>query len=381
MADRFPLLTAAQSTEQSMFRGQKRPSKRQSFEKVVATVEAAHAAGSIPNPVYGEAKLMLNRAIERGWDKIADKHINGRFQTLPEAVKEFWCLFNHPQLHTIAGALKRAEKASLDHPLRDDVLAFLTEVAPLAAMIADLKTKVAKREITPVAAPKEGYEPPIVLGEAQAAVVKLLEQITQESYAALRQHIIDFMRRSLAVYLRGQDMKVAGGKAAPSPYDFFVRIPHRQGGIPNYDAERIVSKLVTRPEYQPTSPWLAKSDAEVTAIVEAEATKQADAVRTAFVHKNYRKIASIIDAKGNYARGSIVGRVINLQGLEGSLRFCFADGSEFLVSNKVVYVVNSHGTPFLRFPLTFHDVILPNGQRMGRPSEERMNTVFTKVAK
>jgi hypothetical protein len=65
-----------------------------------------------------------------------------------------------------------------------------------------------------------------------------------------------------------------------------------------------------------------------------------------------------------------------MHGLTGTLVFTFHDGSRFTVVNQVVFVVNDRGTAFNRFPLTFHDVIMPNGKPMGRPSEERMNTIF-----
>ena len=118
-----------------------------------------------------------------------------------------------------------------------------------------------------------------------------------------------------------------------------MSIPQRNRGVPNQEAAHIVEKLVTnRAEdlYKPHRPYVAKPEAEVAPIVEAEATKQADEIRTAFVHKNYRKIASIIDAKGNYASGQEVAHSVSLGGLRGSFVFKFTDGSQFEVTNQVV---------------------------------------------
>jgi hypothetical protein len=42
----------------------------------------------------------------------------------------------------------------------------------------------------------------------------------------------------------------------------------------------------------------------------------------------------------------------------------------------VVWSHSVYGKQFMRFPLTFHSPIMPNGTVMPRPSEERMNTVF-----
>lgn len=65
-----------------------------------------------------------------------------------------------------------------------------------------------------------------------------------------------------------------------------------------------------------------------------------------------------------------------MNSLRGTLRFFFTDGSSFVVQNSVVWSHSIYGKAFNRFPLTFHDVIMPDGSKMPRPSEERMNTVF-----
>jgi hypothetical protein len=101
-------------------------------------------------------------------------------------------------------------------------------------------------------------------------------------------------------------------------------------------------------------------------------------IREDFVYKNLEKIASIVEAKGNYNTGKVISREINLAGLTGTLSFDFKDGSSFVVQNSVVWVENSYGTQFNRFPLTFHNVMMAGGKKMGRPSEQRMNEVFVK---
>jgi hypothetical protein len=65
-----------------------------------------------------------------------------------------------------------------------------------------------------------------------------------------------------------------------------------------------------------------------------------------------------------------------LGALRGTLKFEFEDTSSFIVQNSVVWSHSVYGKQFMRFPLTFHSPIMPNGTVMPRPSEERMNTVF-----
>jgi hypothetical protein len=111
----------------------------------------------------------------------------------------------------------------------------------------------------------------------------------------------------------------------------------------------------------------------------AMAVKDADEIRDAFVYKNAKKIVSIIDAKNNFKAIDIISDSISLGGLRSTLRLTFDDGSEFTAKLQAVFSTSVHGKHFLRHPLTFHDVKLPGGAKMGQPSEERMNEIFAKA--
>ncbi len=89
-----------------------------------------------------------------------------------------------------------------------------------------------------------------------------------------------------------------------------------------------------------------------------------------------RKIAAIVDTKGNLQESTVISCSVTERGMLGTLRFAFSDGSAFQAQKSVVLSHSIHGKPFLRFPLTFHDVQMPDGKPMKQPSEERMNTVF-----
>jgi hypothetical protein len=106
------------------------------------------------------------------------------------------------------------------------------------------------------------------------------------------------------------------------------------------------------------------------------ANQHAEAVRGTFVYKNTRKVAAIVDAKGNLKRTDVLNIRVSAGGLDGTLRFHFDDGSAFSAKKSVVWSTSSRGRAFLRFPLTFHDVTMPDGTPMKSPSEERMNLVF-----
>ena len=165
----FPILTSTLS-----------PKQRERFLAAVQAAEAGHAAGAIANQVYLGAKETINRALETAVDQ----------QEISGYNLDRWN-WSRPQLHTIAGMVKKLR--SDDNPA---ITAFMKEIAPLGTLFVELKTMVVKRQPKPVEERKEGYHPPSVTSEAQAKVVALLEQVTQESYNALREGLMGFMRQS-----------------------------------------------------------------------------------------------------------------------------------------------------------------------------------------
>jgi hypothetical protein len=169
-------------------------------------------------------------------------------------------------------------------------------------------------------------------------------------------------------YLEHAETASEHGKSI-SPHDYYLK-----RRVPHYAPVEIVDLAITTTAKIGPQVYSRKPDWQ--AILAAKATEVADNIRYDFVHKNFRKLASIIEAKGNFARGRVISHMINLAGLTGRLQFTFEDGSSFVAQNAVVHVRNQYGTQFSRFPLTFHDVKLPGGTPMRLPSEERMNSVF-----
>ena len=301
---------------------------------------------------------------------IAERHVNaGKYRGLPPDVFSFWTQFSRPQLHTIAGYLKKAADIPLDHPLVADLLALMREIAPLGERFADLKTMVVKRMNKPIEERRVGYHPPQVSTEAQQQVVALLEHITQQSYEVLRTALAAAYARWLDEYLEHANLASEHDKILP-PDDYYMK-----RRTPRFMELEIVSLVVTTTA-KVGQPQIMVRKPDWQAILLAKATEVADNIRYDFVHKNFRKIASIVGAKGNFAQGQVLSHSVNLAGLTGRMQFDFQDGSSFVAQNSVVHVRNHYGTQFSRFPLTFHDVRLPGGAPMKLPSEQRMNSLF-----
>ena len=156
-----------------------------------------------------------------------------------------------------------------------------------------------------------------------------------------------------------------------SPAEYFL-----SRRFPNRIAYEAVSAVVEQRRVDALSIYFSMKDRETK--LRALATEMADEIRMSFVYKNFRKLAFIVDAKGNLKSAIAREHTISLNGLTGTFDFTFKDGARFTATNSVVYVVNAYGTRFSRFPLTFHNVRLANGGRLARPSQEKMNTIFAR---
>ena len=120
--------------------------------------------------------------------------------------------------------------------------------------------------------------------------------------------------------------------------------------------------------------WFCKPDAEQ--IITARAVRQAEQICSDFIAKNLAKLAPIIKASGDCQDMRTIGRNMRPDCMEGRIRISFRDGSGFEARSQGVMSESCHGKSFMRYPLTFHDVVMADGTSMNRPSEKKMNTLF-----
>ncbi|KVV07337.1 hypothetical protein [Burkholderia ubonensis] len=350
----FPTLLSTLTTPRAIDR----------LEKSLRHFTVGLEVGQIPNTHWTEAKQNINRILEDAYSEKARSIVRGQVETLPIAARElYWG--STPQLHTIGGWVKRVAKVKVDHPFVTAVREFLQEVKPLGDAAEQLKSKVVKRTPKPVDEQQQRYTPPPASTGASVKVRAALEGITQNSYEELR----DSFYRRYKKYV-DQYMASEGTSETPKrPYDFFF-----DGKTHNQEAYRITSQCIEPIRHRHVGPpqLLPNSDEVIREIAEREAKD----IRDAFVYKNLAKLASIVDAKKNLSAAEVLSYGIHLTSLRGSLRLTFEDGSNFDVQNSVVWSRSVHDKTFLRFPLTFHDVVMPDGTRMKQPSEEKMNTEF-----
>jgi hypothetical protein len=381
----FPMMSAGIAARQG---GEGRATRIDSALKVL---DDALAAGGIMKIRLEEAKFTINNAIEDGWYAINDRYVNaGKFRDLGEIAGALHHNLNTPQIHVAASYLKRAVAAQkkLGGPdgYVDAVVTFLTEIQPIVAAVDNLKGKIVKREPKNTD-PYEKYRAPAASLGAIGKVKAALEEIFEGHRVALTANYRDYYTSSVDAFL-----KLNTELRAIDPQAFREKSKEDQKVVDNkFQLHTQMSRAVMRflnkaggAQERPvwvgdnyTYDWVKPAD--IDAQIAAEAEKDATAARDNFVMKNLMKFDSIVDKKKNLATIKIISHNLSLSGLEGTLKVSFEDGSSFVAKNQIVWSHSVLGKEFTRAPLTFHNVILPNGQNMPRPSEQRMNEVFVKA--
>lgn len=353
--------------------------RRTRIEAAIADLEAA-PNGGIANPKFTEAKMLVNDVLDKAWDKTVNEKFSwgGRWKELPEAVSDA-ITYVTPTAHAMAGLVKKIEKAKAkvgDHAVFAATDAYFAEAVPLANLVNAAKELIVKRQ--PKAAeetPKERYSKPLAADSAIEQVKGLLMEITKQGRAELERSLTGQYNYYLEVFFKRQEEAIAESGKRFSPYDAF-----RSRQSLNMDAYDVTSECTKevrvddpRTQTGKRSKYAKADDADQK--IAARVKKVADEIEKEFVYKNLSKIDNIVSAKGDYVSGKLLSHSIG-SGLEGRIRFEFKDGAAFTVQNSVVYSRSVHGTPFMRYPLTFHDVLMPGGTKMPQPSEKRMNTVW-----
>jgi hypothetical protein len=347
--------------------------QRARLSQAVEAVERGLEARSIPNVVYDEARGQIARCIETGWDELlcAPYLYGGRWESIPAELASLTDKLAPPP-HLVQGYLAKVEAIQSEHPYHRDMRALLLELQPLAHALTQLKKgdMVKKREVRPPVEVVDRYVPPPVRGASQAQVLALLEEVTARNHARMRANFVSLFSNYLASFLADDQAVREEGKAPLEPHRW-LNDPRAKTFNPEaYDIVENTTFQTGRGQ-----PYERRDDAE--AVIADMAAREADLIRHAFVHKNFGKIASIVDAKGNLAQGEVLGHDLSLSGLQGTLKFSFEDGSSFVVRNAVVWSTSVRGKPFRRFPLTFHDALLPDGTYMHRPDQKGMNETFS----
>lgn len=211
--------------------------------------------------------------------------------------------------------------------------------------------------IAPKEDPKTRFIPPPSAAKEIHQCVEIIEPLVEQAKPGLIKILLDDMERQLDRYVEAIEQQADPKQIA--------RLGQQDNGMIGQAADKKTG--VRHPNYKAAFKTYAE---EVT-----------ESLCNQFVRKNVLKLAPVMAGKGNFKGVSNVSTSIQA-GLSASMTFHFEDGSSFKVINKTVTSSMPSGrgggyTYFYRFPTTFHDVVMPNGQKMGMPSLERMISIFS----
>ena len=342
-----------------------------------------YRTGGVPNPVFVEIKDAVNRFIDvagehaQSWyearrrysDRVAPKfdHLpeHDRFNAMMAAARDtkpgtFWSEMGLTYSNQVVGKRKKTEadlkKFGTDPDAKVLIaqqLAVLKELEPMALALEDMKTRIVKRQPKAPEDRREKYLAPMASRASGELIVAALTEITTRIYDDFAAGVTQ------------------GLVAAADKYVAMTPEERRKSQLAIRDYRIWVDRV------SPRDPLQLKPDFEK--ILTEAGKAQAKDMQEKFLLKNAMKLDSILEKKKSPLKGKpmIVSAEAGRGGhFEGSMKIAFEDGSSFIVVNKVVFKWNHYGTGFVQFPTTFHDVVMPDGKKMGTPNEEKMNTVF-----
>jgi len=305
----------------------------------------------------------VNRAFEDAYGEfIRAKYFHsGKWESLPEEIRHDADI--SPAAHKTPGQLKKIAKfkKKIDHPLLNDIEKFLKEIEAISADIVALKGMVVKKKRAEVEKKEavNASEKEILSHKDVKKVRKMLIQITKDVRSAVEKNYAAYYKSELDNWKeqhKPDDRKTMVGIV-------YSRKPHLRAIL-----GAVVEEGKGRYEQVVVKNWKS--------IFKKKAAKEADQMLEQFILKNTAKLGKIVAAKDNLKTIKMGNIETSMGVVEGGMDLVFKDGSKFIVINKVVGSYSKNGTPFYRYPTTFHNVKLPDGNKLGRPSEARMKKEF-----
>lgn len=331
------------------------------FEKSLDIINSAVSADEIVNPMYGSVKYVFNQVFENAYTKlISEKYFyGGKWESLPTDIYDAFG-YSYPQLHNIGSFEKKIAKIKdTKHVFMKDLIALINEMKPIAVTMSILKEKIVKKPRADVErAQKEQKH------RAQVAshddVKRIREQLTTITENVYKDALAANYKWLLTI---AEHIITTKAETKKSLYDLFKMDPFAMHiGRMIITHEKFGNKEVINENYKN--------------ILKKEATRMTKEMMDRFIEKNTKKLSEIVVKKNNLKDIKLVKADTARGVVEGIMTFTFKDKSYFTVNNKVVMSYSKYDKPFYRFPTTFHNVYLPTGERMSKPSEERMIDVF-----
>ena len=317
----------------------------------------------IPNPQFQKIKTDVSRAFDIATNSTKLKGANEftvwGLQKQDGEAEEYKYSFPNSVLH-VAGYIKRTTK-QLKRTIKSPnatklVKAAMTACEPwveIAEKLKAMKGDVVKRQVG--VGTKKNSVPTGVLNKE---IEEELEKIGKGFAKELEENFEDHYNRLIKNYQAD-----AKRKGSTSTYDLYK-------SRDDYHLNKILSNFLDS-EYGPNGHYVYSLKKDYVSIVDKMAKQSAKDAVESFVLKMKMKLSVIVGSRG-------IGVDVSGNSNRNTISFEFEDKSRFTVQNSIVLSYSVYGKPFYRYPTTFHNVILPNGDKLRNPSEAKIKKEFVK---
>lgn len=352
----FPMMLKAFEAVEQRHRG---------FKIGLEMLRTGLQAGEIANARYNDAKHYLSRAVEDAWRYwFYDQWPHG----VTEGMGWEFSWKNTPSYVGIADIARLPKKMDVLRKMEitnkqalkaiESGERLAKEMTPIHEAFAWLKTRCVKLKRT-----KDAVSPEEILPQATLAARKLVHDVMATALEQIRSDYLAYM-------------KVLVCRQAERFGDEIKREDRESLAYAN---PRMIAAAFESVSGGSNVLYRRRRDAKSS--LEKLAEKLVEEVFRGFLTKNVEKIAAIVELKGSENPGIELKQAeVQGQSLVTAMEFTFADGSSFEARNSIVHQYSGHGKPYVRFPTTFHNVVMANGDAMKTPSEEEMKTTFVENA-
>ncbi|KKN86206.1 hypothetical protein LCGC14_0270750 [marine sediment metagenome] len=356
--------------------------KQQQFAEAISALEAGRDAGTMPNAVYLRSKQSISRCTEYAWSELTRKPYSWNRDYIKSASEEerakLYDIAAYPQVNNITKLGRQAEGLG-DTQAGLAMRSIMEEVRPIFEIIRtgkDIAVKKVPAPVPPTAV--ERYQAPTASGTAMAAILLELTEITRAARAGIASALSRQHEKTVDTFLARQHAHQQSTKTdRPVRFDIFSYAKHLgQGKADAQLMDRLTVALDQSVGSKGEKHYTWKAEGQK--IVAQRSAKEADLICQSYIEKNMAKLAPIIEERGDYASMKIIGRNVDPGSMTGHLRLLFKDGARFDARSQAVMSFSVYGTPFMRYPLTFHNVQLGDGSLISRPSEKKMNEEFAR---
>ena len=333
------------------------------LEKLLVAINKIVEAEAVPNQQLLSAKSDLSNLKSLAFDEGISKPFfwGGKWKSVPESLND--ADFTLTDVYNLPGKIVKVQKIKDQHLCKDAFLAMGREIVVLHSILEDAKSKSYKRgdKRDPAVIAKAAYAAPRASSAAVAIVVKTLTTLTDSVKAEYEESMFAMFVAELEAAW-GYYQKDANWLNNNRFLGAQLLQRYGKRAMLNY---RVIESL--EPNYKQS--------------LRREARQMADDMQQTFIARNTKKLAKIVEEKGNLVGEPKIARAEVRRGLiESMIEFRFSDGSEFNVVNKIVTNFTTDGKPYRQYPATFHNVVLPGNVKMSAPhSEQRMNEIFAKA--